>query len=48
MEIHDKILKDLSKELLEKVAHFGAADIDGLKKNNKELVEMFQKKIGKY
>ena len=47
MALHDKILKDLTKELLEKVAHFGAGDVKDLKKNSAELVETFQKKISK-
>lgn len=45
MGLHDEILKGLTKELLEKVAHFGAADIKGLKKNSEELVKAFQKRI---
>ena len=45
MGLHDEIIKILTKELLEKVAHFGAADVEGLKKNSEGLVEAFQKKI---
>ena len=47
MGMHDAILKDLTKVLLEKVAHFGAADMKGLKKNSEELVNAFQEKISK-
>lgn len=45
MGMHDEILKSLTKELLEKVAHFGAADMKGLKENSQELVDAFQIKI---
>ncbi|XP_028409814.1 guanylate-binding protein 1-like [Dendronephthya gigantea] len=45
MALHDEILKALTKELLEKVAHFGAGDVKDLKKNSAELVKVFQKKI---
>ena len=48
MALHDEILKGLTKELLEKVAHFGAADMKGLKKNSEELLNAFQKKISKF
>jgi hypothetical protein len=47
MGLHDEILKALTKELLEKVAHFGAGDMKDLKKNSEELVKAFQKKISK-
>ena len=47
MELHDGILKVLTNELLDKVAHFGAGDIKGMKKNREELVQTFQKKISK-
>ena len=47
MGLHDQILKTLTKELLDKVAHFGASDIKDLKKNSEELVKAFQKKISK-
>ena len=47
MGLHDEILKALTKELLEKVAHFGAGDMKDLKKNSEELVRAFQKKISK-
>ena len=47
MELHDGILKVLTKELLDKVAHFGAGDIKDIKKNSEELVQTFQKKISK-
>ena len=47
MGLHDGILKDLTKELHDKVAHFGASDIKDVKKNNEELVQTFQKKISK-
>ncbi|CAB4020782.1 guanylate-binding 1-like, partial [Paramuricea clavata] len=45
MGLHDQILKAITKELLDKVAHFGAGDIKDLKKNSEELVKIFQKKI---
>ena len=48
MGLHDQILKDLTKELLEKVAHFGAGDVKDLKKNSEELLAAFQKKISKF
>ena len=47
MGLHDGILKVLTKELLDKVAHFGAGDIKDMKKNSEELVQTFQKKISK-
>ena len=47
MGLHDQILKAITKELLGKVAHFGAGDIKDLKKNSEELVKIFQKKISK-
>ena len=47
MGLHDGILKVLTKELLDKVAHFGAGDIKGMKQNSEELVQSFQKKISK-
>jgi hypothetical protein len=47
MGFHDQILKAITKELLDKVAHFGAGDIKDLKKNSEELVNIFQKKISK-
>ena len=47
MGLHDGILKVLTKELLDKVAHFGAGDIKDMKKNSEKLVEEFQKKISK-
>ncbi len=47
MGLHDEILKALTKELHEKVAHFGAGDMKDLKKNSEELVKAFQKKISK-
>jgi hypothetical protein len=47
MGLHDQILKAITKELLDKVAHFGAGDIKDLKKNSEELVNIFQKKISK-
>ena len=45
MGLHDQILKALTKELLEKVAHFGAGDVKDLKKNSEDLLAAFQKKI---
>jgi hypothetical protein len=48
MGLHDQILKELSKDLLEKVAHFGAGDVKDLKKNSEELLAAFQKKISKF
>ena len=43
MGLHCGILKGLTKELLYKVAHFGAGDT----KDTAELVQKFQKKISK-
>jgi len=48
MGLHDQILKALTKELLEKVAHFGAGNVKDLKKNSEELLTAFQKKISKF
>ena len=47
MELHCGILNAFTKELLDKVAHFGAGDIEDMKKNTEELVKTFQKKISK-
>ena len=47
MELHDGILKVLTKELLDNVAHFGAGDIEDMKNNSEKLVQAFQKEISK-
>lgn len=47
MKIHDGILQVLSKELLEKVAHFGSSDVKDMKKNIEKLTAEFQNKISK-
>ena len=47
MGLHDGILKVLTKELADRVAHFGAADIKDMKKNSEELVQAFQRRISK-